>query len=263
MGNHCLIAIEYKNVSKKYKSEIAVNNISLKIPEGSFVVLMGSSGSGKTTLLKMVNLLTDISEGQVLVFGEDNTQMGLTALRQQTGYVLQSGALFPHRTVAGNIATVPKILGWDSKKIDDRVRELMKMMNMDYSLYASRYPSQLSGGQQQRVGIARALAASPPILLMDEPFSALDALIRDRLQEELLQIHAQSSPTILFVTHDIDEAFRLGDYVAFLEKGELLQFGTPGEILKDPADKKVEKVLEFLSVEAIQKAVSKKKEEKL
>lgn len=250
-------AIEYQNVSKKYKDSIAVDNISLAVKEGDFVVLVGSSGSGKTTLLKMANLLIEPTEGNVLFFGEDAQKMSSSALRQQIGYVLQAAALFPHCTVEQNIATVPKLLKWSKEDIAQRVRELMEITGLSYDEYAKRYPSELSGGQQQRVSIARALAARPKVLLMDEPFSALDVIVRDKLQQELLNIHQHYHTTIIFVTHDIDESFRLGDKVAILDEGKVIQYDTPSRLLTSPKNEYVKKILSFLSIEAIEKSKQK------
>ena len=237
-----------------YGTEAALSGVSMEIPEGAFVVLMGASGSGKTTLLRTINRLIAPSSGKVLFFGEDTAAMDPIELRKKIGYVLQSAALFPHRTVGGNIATVPEILGWERTRIAARVDELLELMGLDPAEYRGRYPSQLSGGQQQRVGIARAMAGRPAVLLMDEPFGALDAIIRARLQDDLLRMHRREGTTVVFVTHDLDEAFRLGDRVAVMNEGLLLQYGTPVELIRLPASDYVRELLGFLSVEAIRRA---------
>ena len=229
----------------------------MEIPEGAFVVLMGASGSGKTTLLKMINRLIAPSSGRVLFFGEDNMSLDPIALRKRIGYVLQSAALFPHRTVAQNVATVPEVLGWEVPAINERVNELLELMDLDPAEFRDRYPSQLSGGQQQRVGIARAMAGRPNVLLMDEPFGALDVIIRARLQDDLLKMHRRDNLTIVFVTHDLDEAFRLGDRVAVMNEGKLVQYDTPQALIKNPASDYVKQLLGFLSVEAIRRAEGK------
>jgi osmoprotectant transport system ATP-binding protein len=252
-----LNAIEFVDVKKSYGSGDVVRGVSMAVSEGSLVALMGASGSGKTTMLKMVNRLVPPTEGKILFFGEDTAHMDVTALRKKIGYVLQAAALFPHMTVAGNISTSPGILGWDSKRTGARVKELLSLMGLDPDEFAGRYPSQLSGGQQQRVGLARAMAGEPRVLLMDEPFGALDAITRSRLQDDLLRIHGRGETTILFVTHDIDEAFRLGNKVAVMNDGVLRQYGTPREIVKNPADGYVERILNFLSVEAIKRSEKK------
>lgn len=247
-------AIEFINVHKDYKDGEAISGLSMAVLEGSLMVIIGASGSGKTTLLKTVNRLVAPTSGQVLFFGEDNGNIPLTTLRQQIGYVLQAPALFPHMKVADNVATVPKILGWPKEKIRARTAELLEMVGLGEGQYANRYPMQLSGGQQQRVSIARALAAQPRVLLMDEPFGALDMIIRTRMQEDLLRIHQKSHATILFVTHDIDEAFRLGDVVAVMNGGKLLQVGRPAEVLAAPADDYVAELLGYVGVEAMERA---------
>jgi osmoprotectant transport system ATP-binding protein len=248
-----LNAIEFDGVSKVYQHEEAVSGVSMSVPEGAFVVIMGASGSGKTTLLKMVNRLISPSSGRIIFFGGDAAKLDVIELRKKIGYVLQSAALFPHMTVAGNIAAVPEILGWSAERIESRVAELLDLMGLPED-FAGRYPSQLSGGQQQRVGIARAIAGEPKVLLMDEPFGALDAITRARLQDDLLRIHRADRSTVLFVTHDLDEAFRLGDAVAVMNEGKLVQHGPPSELIKSPASGYVEKLLGFLSIEAIRRA---------
>lgn len=247
-------AVEFIGVRKIYNGDGAVKDVTMAIREGAFVVLMGSSGSGKTTLLKMINRLIVPSSGKVLFFGEDNASLDLTELRKKIGYVLQSAALFPHRTVARNIATVPEILKWDKERIRARVDELLELMGMQPDEFRNRYPSQLSGGQQQRVGIARAMAGEPAVLLMDEPFGSLDAITRARLQEDLRAMQERAGTTILFVTHDVDEAFRLGDKVAIMSEGSLVQYDTPDFLLRFPASGYISKLLGFLSVEGIRRA---------
>jgi osmoprotectant transport system ATP-binding protein len=249
-----LNAIEFEDVKKSYGSGEAVRGISMAVGEGSLVALMGASGSGKTTMLKMVNRLVAPTSGKILFFGEDTASMDVIALRKRIGYVLQSAALFPHMTAAGNISTIPDILGWDKARTKLRVKELLSLMGLDPDKFAGRYPSQLSGGEQQRVGIARAMAGEPSVLLMDEPFGALDVITRSRLQDDLLSIHRRSGTTILFVTHDIDEAFRMGNKVAVMNRGVLAQYGTPREIVENPKDGYVRQLLNFLSVEALKRA---------
>lgn len=239
---------------KIYGSKRAVSDVSLEIPEGSFVVMMGASGSGKTTMLKMINRLITPSSGSVLFFGADSAGLDVTELRRQVGYVLQSAALFPHWTVKRNIAAVPEILGWESARIHARVCELLELMGLPAADFLDRYPSQLSGGEQQRVGIARAMAGSPSVLLMDEPFGALDAITRARLQEDIIAIQRRERITVVFVTHDLDEAFRLGDRVAIMNGGELVQYDTPLAVIKKPATNYVEQLLGFLSAEAVRRA---------
>lgn len=246
-------AIEFVGVGKDYKDGEAIANLTMAVPKGTLMVIIGASGSGKTTLLKTVNRLIEPSAGKVLFFGEDNAKLPLTSLRRQIGYVLQEPALFPHMKVGENVATVPEILGWSKEERKARVHELLEMVRLEPDQFADRYPIQLSGGQQQRVSIARALAAHPKVLLMDEPFAALDIIIRRHMQEDLLSIHEKSGSTILFVTHDMDEAFRLGDRVAVMNEGRLLQVGRPEELLADPADGYVAELLGYLSVEAIER----------
>jgi ABC-type proline/glycine betaine transport systems, ATPase components len=229
--------IVFEGVTKRYPGgTVAVDNLSLEVPTGEISVFVGPSGCGKTTSLRMINRMIDPTEGRVLLDGRDVREIDPPTLRRGIGYVIQHGGLFPHRRILDNIATVPYLLGWDKKKARDRARELMERVGLDAEL-ADRYPFQLSGGQQQRVGVARALAADPPVLLMDEPFSAVDPVVRASLQEELLRLQAELRKTIVFVTHDIDEAIKLGDRVAVLrEGGHLAQHATPAELLASPAD---------------------------
>jgi osmoprotectant transport system ATP-binding protein len=234
-------------VTKRYPDgTTAVDRLTLEIPEGSITVLVGPSGCGKTTTLRMINRMIDLTEGRITLDGEDIRDRPVNALRRSMGYVIQNAGLFPHRTVAENIATVPRLLGWERRQAKARALELMERVGLDLSL-APRYPYQLSGGQQQRVGVARALAADPPVMLMDEPFSAVDPVVRKGLQDELLRIQAELGKTIVFVTHDIDEAIKLGDMVAVLrEGGKLAQYAPPSELLAAPADPFVE---DFLGVD--------------
>ena len=203
---------------------------------GDLVVLLGPSGCGKTTLLKMVNRLYEYDSGRILVEGREVRASPVTDLRRHIGYVIQSTGLFPHMTVARNIATVPELLRWDRRRIDTRIDDLLEMVGLSPAEYRHRYPSQLSGGQQQRVGLARALAADPSIMLMDEPFAAIDNITRRRLQDELLAIQGKVSKTILFVTHDVEEAIRLADKIAIMHMGKVVQYDTPLSILSNPVD---------------------------
>lgn len=230
-------AIEFKNVSKKFENSkgTAVKNATLNIEKGSFVVLLGSSGSGKTTLLKMVNGLYNKTEGEIYINGKEIDSIDKITLRRNIGYVIQQNGLFPHMNIYENIATVPKIFKWEKTKINYRVDELLNLVDLSQE-YKIKYPHQLSGGQQQRVGIARALAGNPSILLMDEPFASLDALTRSNLQDELLRIHKTEKKTILFVSHDIGEAIKLGDKIIVMDKGKILQYDTPYNIINHPAD---------------------------
>ena len=214
----------------------AVDNVSLTIDPGTFVVLLGPSGCGKTTLLKMVNRLFEPSGGEILLDGQSIRSFGAPALRRRIGYVIQQTGLFPHMRIQDNVAVVPKLLGWDKQRISSRVEELLDLVGLPPAEYRRRYPGQLSGGQQQRVGLARALAANPTTLLMDEPFGALDAITRSRLQDELKMIHGRLGQTIIFVTHDVDEAMRLADKVVMMNQGRIVQYDQPLRILVDPAD---------------------------
>ena len=229
--------IRLDRVSKRYADgTVAVEELDLAVPRGSLVVLVGPSGCGKTTTMKMVNRLIEPTSGRIFLDGEDVTAGNPVKLRRRMGYVIQQVGLFPHRTILDNVATVPELLGWDSKRRRARALELLELVGLEPALYAKRYPHQLSGGQRQRVGVARALAADPPVLLMDEPFGAVDPLVRDRLQAEFLRLQQEDRKTILFVTHDIEEAVRLGDYIAvFRQGGRLEQYDTPATILGSPA----------------------------
>jgi osmoprotectant transport system ATP-binding protein len=236
------LSVTYRNVTKIYpgQSEPAIRDLSLEVPAGDICVLVGPSGSGKTTAMRMVNRTVEITEGDILIGDTSVREREPAELRRQTGYVIQEIGLFPHRTIAGNIATVPGLIGWDKDRVARRVAELLELIGLDPAL-ADRYPSQLSGGQQQRVGVARALAADPPLMLMDEPFGAVDPINRERLQNEFLRLQAEIRKTVLFVTHDIDEAIKMGDRVAILrQRGRLAQYATPAELLMAPADDFVE-----------------------
>ena len=215
---------------------VAVRELDLVVDSGAITVLVGPSGCGKTTSLRMVNRMVEPTSGRILIDGEDVSDKDPALLRRRIGYVIQQVGLFPHRSVEHNIATVPLLLGWDRKRARQCAAELMELVGLDASL-AKRYPAQLSGGQQQRVGVARALAADPPVLLMDEPFSAVDPVVRESLQDELLRLQSELGKTILFVTHDINEAVKLGEKVAvFRAGGVLAQYDEPGAVLQSPAD---------------------------
>src|SRR6476661_1189256 len=233
--------VECRNVTKRYDAGAkntpgAVNDLSLTVPAGKICVLVGPSGCGKTTSLKMVNRLIEPTSGQILIDGEDIAKRDVIELRRSIGYVIQQVGLFPHQTIGENVITVPQLLGWSSERQKERSDELLSLVGLEPAKYRDRFPSQLSGGERQRVGVARALAADPPIMLMDEPFGAVDPIVRDRLQNEFLRLQEELAKTILFVTHDIDEAIKIGDLVAvFQDGGVVAQFGTPAEILANPA----------------------------
>ncbi len=233
--------VEFDHVTKRYPAQAegtpgAVNDLSLQVPAGKICVLVGPSGCGKTTSLKMVNRLIEPTSGRILLDGVDAATRDHTELRRAIGYVIQQVGLFPHQTIGENVATVPRLLGWPKSRREERTDELLGLVGLDPGTYRDRYPSQLSGGERQRVGVARALAADPPIMLMDEPFGAVDPIVRDRLQNEFLRLQEELAKTILFVTHDIDEAIKMGDLVAVMENGgRLAQFGSPEEILAAPA----------------------------
>lgn len=229
--------ISWEAVTKRYGSAVAVDGLTLEVAEGETCVLVGPSGCGKTTSLKMVNRLVEPTSGRVVVGGQDVARADPVALRRGIGYVIQQVGLFPHLDVAANVATVPRLLGWDRARIGARVDELLVLVGLDPATFAHRRPDELSGGQRQRVGVARALAADPPVLLMDEPFGAVDPVTRGRLQEEFVRLQGELHKTVVLVTHDIDEALRLGDRLAVLaEGGRLAQHGTPAEVLARPAN---------------------------
>jgi osmoprotectant transport system ATP-binding protein len=238
---HPAATVEFDHVTKRYDATQknvpgAVNDLSLVVPAGRICVLVGPSGCGKTTSLKMVNRLIEPTSGRILIDGVDAATRDVTDLRRQIGYVIQQVGLFPHQSVSENVATVPRLLGWPLARCRERADELLGLIGLDPARYRDRYPAQLSGGERQRVGVARALAADPPIMLMDEPFGAVDPIVRERLQNELLRLQEDLAKTILFVTHDIDEAIKMGDLVAVMQAGGILaQFGPPAEMLAHPA----------------------------
>jgi osmoprotectant transport system ATP-binding protein len=248
--------IEFRQVSKTYSGSEnpVVTDLSFEVLEGEICVLVGPSGCGKTTTMRMVNRLIEITEGEILIDGEPNTAMSGTQLRRKIGYAIQQIGLFPHRTIAGNIGTVPHLLGWDKGRIRNRVDELLELVGLSPGEYRDRYPAELSGGQQQRVGVARALAADPPIMLMDEPFGAVDPITRERLQDEFLRIQEDIKKTIVFVTHDIDEAIKMGNKIAILKQGGILaQYDVPENILSRPAS---EFVSSFVGADRVLKRLS-------
>ncbi|MGI8910133.1 MAG: ABC transporter ATP-binding protein [Rubrobacteraceae bacterium] len=248
--------IEFRGVSKTYPGteKPVVNDLSFEVPEGEVCVLVGPSGCGKTTSMRMVNRLIEPTQGEVLIDGEPNTAMSGTQLRRKIGYAIQQIGLFPHRTIADNVATVPSLLEWDRSRIRERVDGLLDLVGLSPDDYRDRYPAELSGGQQQRVGVARAMAADPPIMLMDEPFGAVDPITRERLQDEFVKIQGDIKKTIVFVTHDIDEAIKMGDRIAILRQGGFLeQFDSPENILANPAS---EFVASFVGADRILKRLS-------
>jgi osmoprotectant transport system ATP-binding protein len=228
--------IELRNVGKSFAATRAVDDVSLVIESGEFVVLVGASGSGKSTLLKMINRLVEHDSGSILFAGEEIRSFRPEDIRRRMGYAIQSIGLFPHWSVARNIAAVPELLGWPAARIAARVDELLRLLDLDPALYRQRWPNQLSGGQQQRVGVARALAADPELLLMDEPFGALDPITRAALQQEMARIHQGSGKTIVLVTHDIEEALRLATRIVLLDRGRVVQDGPPAQLLEQPAN---------------------------
>jgi osmoprotectant transport system ATP-binding protein len=249
------VAIKLDSISKRFdgSDSLAVASLSLEIEKGSIVALIGPSGCGKTTTLRMINRLIEPTSGRIEINGEDVTERPVTDLRREIGYVIQQVGLFPHQSIAGNIATVPKMLGWEKERIADRIEELADLVGLEPS-QLERYPDELSGGQQQRVGVARALAADPPVLLMDEPFGAVDPIVRTRLQDELLELQARVEKTIVFVTHDIDEALKIADRIALLNVGGILeQYSSADELLAQPANAFVEEFVgEDRSVKRLQ-----------
>lgn len=237
------VDIDLQGVTKRYssKGEAAVADLNVSIPAGEMVMFVGPSGCGKTTSLKMINRLIEPTDGRILIDGEDVTDINPTKLRRKIGYVIQGGGMIPHLSVGDNVGLVPKLLKWDKKRIGERVDSLLDIVGLDPAIYRDRYPRELSGGQQQRVGVARGLAADPPIILMDEPFGAVDPITRSRLQDELMRIQSEMKKTIVCVTHDIDEAIKLGDRIMIMQPGATIaQYDTPENILAAPASEFVE-----------------------
>ncbi|PWK67481.1 ABC transporter ATP-binding protein [Aminobacter sp. AP02] len=254
--------IEIENITKRYGDTAVVDDVSMVIEPRALTVIVGTSGSGKTTLLRMINRLVEPTSGTIKLDGRDNRSVPGHELRRSIGYAIQGNGLFPHRTVAQNIGTVPSLLGWDAARIKARVDELLSLLQLDPVAFGPRYPHELSGGQQQRVGVARALAAEPNVLLMDEPFGALDPIIRTKAQEDLLAIQKRFGTTIILVTHDMEEAVHLGDRIAVMDAGRLVQYATPAEILARPANDFVETLIgasdrpfKLLSLGAVGEAV--------
>lgn len=235
--------IEIEGVSKVYDGTTVVDDVSLTIDPHTVTVIVGTSGSGKTTLLRMVNRLVEPDAGVIRLDGENNRTIPGYQLRRRIGYAIQGHGLFPHRTVSENISTVPRLVGWDRKRTEAKVRELLSLFQLDPDLFGPRYPHELSGGEQQRVGVARALAAEPNVLLMDEPFGALDPIIRAKAQYDLLSIQRHLGTTIILVTHDMNEAFHLADKIAVMDAGRLLQYGAPDELVRRPANGFVETMI--------------------
>jgi len=228
--------IRLDHVTKRYGGSVAVDSLTLEVEAGELCMLVGPSGSGKTTTMRMINRLIEPTSGRIFLHGDDVTDVDPVELRRRIGYVIQQVGLFPHLTVGDNVGTVPRLLGWDRNRIRQRTNELLELVGLDPDVYARRYPAELSGGQRQRAGVARALAADPPVLLMDEPFGAIDPITRERLQTEFLRLQHELHKTVVFVTHDIEEAVRLGDRIAVLaDRGRLEQYDTPAKILGSPA----------------------------
>ena len=236
--------IETVGLTKRYADVAVVDDLSLRVDEGELLVLLGGSGSGKTTTLKMVNRLIEPSAGRIMIDGQDTSAIEAHELRRRIGYVFQRIGLFPHMTVAENVAVTLTLIGWDRARVRSRVDELLELVELAPAQVRDRNPSELSGGQQQRVGVARALAASPSVMLLDEPFGALDPLTRDRLQQSFLKIRRQLNLTAIFVTHDMVEALLMGDRIAVMHEGRLVQIGTPRELLLSPADEYVRSLME-------------------
>jgi osmoprotectant transport system ATP-binding protein len=229
--------IRLEDITKRYGDAVAVNNLSIEVGEGEVCVLIGPSGCGKTTTLRMINRLIEPTSGHIFINGKDHCQIKPEQLRRSIGYAIQSVGLFPHLTVAANIATVPELLHWQKNRVASRTEELLTLVGLKPTEYAPKYPGQLSGGEAQRIGVARSLAADPPILLMDEPFGAVDPLTRERLQAQFTSIQQELKKTIILVTHDLDEAIRLADRIAIMESGKLVQYDTPETVLSKPANK--------------------------
>ncbi|WP_138418711.1 betaine/proline/choline family ABC transporter ATP-binding protein [Aquibacillus sediminis] len=244
--------IQLKRINKVYDDGFqALKEIDLTFEEGKINVLIGPSGCGKTTTMKLLNRLTEYTDGQILIDGKDLNQINPIELRRQMGYVIQNIGLFPHMTIYDNVATVPKLLKWDKQRIRKRVDELLQLVNLDPETYRGRYPSELSGGQQQRIGVIRALAAEPSTILMDEPFSALDPISREQLQDELVRLQREINKTIVFVTHDMDEAIKIADQVILMKDGQVVQKGSPKQLLENPAN---EFVREFIGENRLESA---------
>lgn len=240
--------IDIEGVSKSYGDRAVVSELTLSVPRGALCVLLGPSGCGKSTTLRMINRLVPFDRGSIRIDGENVTQVAPEALRRRIGYAIQSTGLFPHWPVEDNIATVPRLLQWPAERVRTRVGELLTLLRLDPETYRRKYPHQLSGGEQQRVGVARALAADPDLLLMDEPFAAVDPITRDALQGELKRIHRATGKTVVFVTHDIEEALRLATMIAIMERGRLVQVGAPLDIVERPAS---DFVRDFVGVQGI------------
>lgn len=250
--------IEYRNVRKYYGDQLIIQDINMKVEDGEFVVIIGPSGCGKTTAIKMLNRLLETSDGNILINGIDNKEMDLIQLRTMIGYVIQQIGLFPNMTVEENISVVPQILKWNKEKTKERVRELLSMVNMPYDSYAKKYPRQLSGGQQQRIGVLRAMAVNPPIIIMDEPFGALDPITREILQNEVKKIQKNLHITVLFITHDMHEAMKLADRIVFMDQGKILQTASPKEMVLHPANETVAQFIRLQEVEAQKEQTSAK-----
>lgn len=240
--------IEYRNFKKYYGEKLIIKGINLTIEKGEFVVIIGPSGCGKTTTVKVLNRLIDNFEGEILINGVNTREMDLIKLRTSIGYVIQQIGLFPNMTVEQNISVIPKLMKWEKQKTLDRVKELMAMVNMPYEEYGKKYPRQLSGGQQQRIGVLRALAVNPPIMIMDEPFGALDPITREILQSEVKKIQKELQITVLFITHDMHEAMKMADKIVFMDKGEILQEATPREMLLHPANETISRFIHLQEV---------------
>lgn len=246
--------IEFNDVTKFYGGDVkAIDDISMTVEDGEFVILLGPSGCGKTTLLRMVNQLESISGGDIKIQGQNVHEMDKIKMRRNTGYVIQSNGLFPNMTIEDNTMIVPNLIGWDRKKKRDRFNYLMDLVGLNPDEFRKRFPHELSGGQQQRIGVARAMAADPPVMLMDEPFGALDPIIREKVQDEFLAIQREVKKTILFVSHDIDEAVRMGDKIALLRDGKIQQFDRPSELLLHP---KNEFVSDFVGKDRVLRSMS-------
>ncbi|HSJ74240.1 MAG TPA: ATP-binding cassette domain-containing protein [Miltoncostaeaceae bacterium] len=247
--------LELREVTKRYSRDgsPAVDALSLTVPAGEVCVLIGPSGCGKTTALKMINRLIEPTAGEILIDGRSVRERNPARLRREIGYVIQQVGLLPHLTVFANVATVPRLLGWEKERIRVRVRELLELIGLDPDEFSGRYPAQLSGGQQQRVGLARALAGDPPVMLMDEPFSAVDPITRERLQNDFLRLHRAVPKTVVFVSHDIDEAVKMGDRIAVMRDGRLVQYATPAELLARPVD---DFVADFVGADRALKSLS-------